>query len=143
MPDRRNTTARVVCGVLGVVLLAVGIVGLAQTGLSGFEPSPEGVAGRTDAFIGGSTLLNLVHVFFGALALLAAIRGGARLAGLLGILAFAGLLAYDVVALIADDPDDPLGSRWPALVLHGIGLIAAIVVVMLDEAVEAEKHSHE
>ena len=143
MPHSRITLPRLVCGLLGIALLIIGIIGLTQTGLGGFEPSPEGVSGRADAFYGGTTLLNLIHIIIGALALLAAIRGGARLAGMLGILAFAGLLAYDIVALIAEDPADPLGSRWPALVVHAIGLVASIVVVVVEESAEAEKHAHD
>ena len=137
MASRNSTIARVICGVVGAGLLALGTIGLARTGLTGFEDSPEGVAPRTDMFLGGSTLMNIVHIILGLLGLLAAWRAGARLAGLLGVLAFLGLLAYDVVALIADDPDDPLGTRWPLTVVHGVGLLAAAAVVLLDTRAEA------
>ena len=139
MDSRSNPIARGICGVVGLALLALGIVGLALNGLGGFEDSPEGVAPRTDQFLGGSTLMNIVHIILGAFALLAAWRGGARLAGLLGVLAFLGLLAYDIVALIADDPDDPLGTRWPLTVVHGVSLLAAAAVVLLDTRAEEPK----
>lgn len=141
MAGSRRVAGRVLCAVVGIGLLALGVIGLARTGLGGLESSPEGVAPQTDAFLGGSGLMNLVHIGLGGLALLAALRGGARLAGLFGILAFLGLLAYDVVALIADDPDDPLGSRWLSPVVHGLCLAASAAVVALDESTDAKRYS--
>jgi peptidoglycan/LPS O-acetylase OafA/YrhL len=136
MAAGNDTVARGICGVVGIALLALGVVGLALHGLGGFEDSPEGVTPRTDQFIGGSTLMDFVHIVLGAVGVLAAWKSGARLAGWLGVLAFLGLLAYDVVALIADDPDDPLGTRWPTTVLHGVCLLAAAAIVLLDNRVE-------
>ncbi|UVS79283.1 DUF4383 domain-containing protein [Actinokineospora sp. UTMC 2448] len=144
MRNGRGTGARVLCGLLGAALLTFGIIGLAQIGLSGFAPVPEGTADRTDVSFGGSTLLSVIHLIMGALALFAALRNGARMAGLFGMIAFAGLLAYDIVALIADDPDDPLGARWPVLVLHALGLLACVLMVALANRAthdfEGEQH---
>ncbi|MGW5049603.1 DUF4383 domain-containing protein [Actinokineospora sp. NPDC004072] len=133
MPDGRGGAARVLCVLLGAALLVFGVIGLVQGGMSGFSDAPEGTAERTDALFAGSTLLSIIHVIMGALALLAAVRNGARLVGLFGMIAFAGLLAYDVVALIAGDPDDPLGSRWPVTVLHAAGLLLSVLITALAQ----------
>lgn len=130
MPEvREPRVARLACTALGLALLVIGIVGFAQSGLGGWGNTPAGTVEGTAGGLGGSTLLNVVHIILGALALLAALRNGVRLAALFGILAFTGLLAYDVVALIANDAGDPLGPRWPALVVHGVALVVSLVLV--------------
>ncbi|MGX7828552.1 DUF4383 domain-containing protein [Actinokineospora sp. 24-640] len=132
MPEVRETrVARLTCAAVGLALLVIGIVGFAQSGLGGWGNTPAGTVEGTAGGLGGSTLLNVVHMILGALALFAALRNGVRLAALFGILAFTGLLAYDIVALIANDAGDPLGPRWPALLVHGIALAVSLLLTRL------------
>jgi hypothetical protein len=58
-----------------------------------------------------------VHVIFGLLALLAVFNArGPELVGAVASVALVAVIAYDVVALIARQPGDIFGVRWPGLV---------------------------
>ncbi|WP_219994227.1 DUF4383 domain-containing protein [Actinokineospora spheciospongiae] len=127
-----RSPARWLCAALGAVLLVLGVVGLVQSGLDGFASTPASTAEGTVGGLGGSTLLNLVHIGLGLLALLAALRKAARIAGLFGCLVFTALLAYDIVALIDNAPGEPAGVHTPILVVHGVGLLASIAIAWLE-----------
>jgi hypothetical protein len=93
--------------------------------------TPATVSGATVGGLGGSPLLNVVHVVAGLLALAAALtRGAAQVAGMVGSIAFLALAAYDVVVLIAGQSGEPLSVRWPALVLHVLAWAAALAIVV-------------
>ncbi len=123
--------AQVLCAALGLVLLALGVIGLAQLGVDDMGGTPAGAQGAVWG-LGGSPLLNLAHTGLGVLLLLASTRNnGARVAGMVGGLIFTGLLAYDVVALIVRAPGDPFGSRAGTLVVHAVALLATALIASL------------
>ncbi|OLR92961.1 DUF4383 domain-containing protein [Actinokineospora bangkokensis] len=130
----RRTPAQVAAAAVGVVLLVIGVLGLVDTGFSDFGSTPASSDATVVAGLGGSTLLNLAHVVLGAFALLCASGAGrVRLFGLVGSLAFLALTAYDVVSLINGAVGDPLGTHWPALILHVACLVVAGAVVFLSD----------
>ena len=130
---RRPRSPRVACLVLGLVFTVVGALGLVEGGVDGMSNVPASVSGATVAGFGGSPFLNFAHLTYGLLALAAAAtQRGPRLVGVVGLVALTATIAYDVVALAVGSPGEPLGVHWPALVLHAVGWVLALVIVAAE-----------
>lgn len=122
--------ARLACLVFALLFLVVGVVGLVQGGWN-IPRTVAPDAATTVGGLGGSPLLNLAHLMFGLLALLAVFSArGPELVGTVVSVALVVVIAYDVVALIARQPGEIFGVRWPGLVLHVVGLLALVVVIV-------------
>lgn len=122
---RTMSVAQLIALSIGIVYLGLGVAGLFVTGFGAFTRSPD----NTVLIFGVSTLLNLLHLFFGGYALLAArSSSGARVFSWTSMLFFAALLTYGVLATLVAAPSEPLNTNPPDNLLHLVTFLAAMSI---------------
>jgi hypothetical protein len=138
----RSRLPRTACAALGVGYVVLGILGLHEGGLG--EMGTDTVPPPSLGGLGGSPLLSYAHLVWGVAALLCALSvGSTQVLGMIGSVAFLGLVTYDVVALIASQPGEVFAVRWPAAVLHGVTWAVAVALYLAADAAKRPPHPRE
>ncbi|PPK64986.1 hypothetical protein V5P93_004268 [Actinokineospora auranticolor] len=122
---------------LAVALCAALVVVLTATAIVTFTTGGSTMPGSTDhggVGLFGNPLTAVIHLVFAALALVALLRPGfRRLLAQLGSPAFLGLVAFDAVGLLSPvGEDEPLGVRWPTLVVDLVVLALWLLTARLS-----------
>ncbi|MFE2758029.1 DUF4383 domain-containing protein [Actinosynnema sp. NPDC059335] len=143
--------AQVLAGLVGLVFLALGVLGFVRTGFGDF-------AGEHHAALLGFTLNplhNVVHLAFGVLGLLMASTSGlARLYGWLLFLGYGAVLLWGLAlaGVFATNPVERLGNplalnindNWLHLGLAAVGLLIAVLParrkLVTEEPVEDRRY---
>ncbi|PPK70961.1 hypothetical protein V5P93_002820 [Actinokineospora auranticolor] len=140
VPTQRHHQAHPVAGAAECLFLAAGLITIAiityATGATIMPGASDD--GTVGAF--GNPLAAVLHLAFGAFALVAALHPPLRriFAEILG-LAFFGFTVYDLVALIFPAAEEePLGVSWPLLVAHVTALALCVVITFSTESPEAK-----
>jgi hypothetical protein len=106
---------------LGALYLLLAIAGFVRTGWGEFGlEEPLRLAG----VLGVSTLLNIVHAFVGAVAVLAAVRGAAGAFAPVATVAFTAIAVFGATARIFGDYGDPLNLSWWNVGLYLLSAVA-------------------
>ncbi|ONI89252.1 hypothetical protein ALI22I_16695 [Saccharothrix sp. ALI-22-I] len=142
--------AQVLAGLVGLVFLALGVLGFVRTGFGDF-------AGDQHAMLLGFTLNplhNVVHLAFGVLGLLMASSSGlARLYGWILFIGYGAVLLWGLAlaGVFSTNPVERLGNplalnvndNWLHLGLAAVGLLIAVLParrkIVLPETVEDER----
>ncbi|PPK66105.1 hypothetical protein V5P93_003818 [Actinokineospora auranticolor] len=121
-----NKLGGALCATLAAVLSATAVVTFTTGGSIMPGATDDGGVG-----LFGNPLTATIHLAFAVLALAGLLRRGLRrLLAQLGSLAFLGLTAFDVVALLSPvGEDEPLGVRWPLLVVDLVALALWLATV--------------
>jgi hypothetical protein len=118
---------RIVLG-LGAVYLVLGLAGFARAGWTEFgyeEPV------RLVGVFGLSTLLNIVHVFVGVLAILAALGRAPSTFAVVALVAFTAMAVFGATAHVFGGAGDPLNLTWWNVVLFALSATACGYVYSL------------
>jgi hypothetical protein len=113
--SRAARLARSIVLGLGVVYLLLAVAGFIQTGWGEFgleEPL------RLFGILGVSTLLNFVHTFVGAVAVLAALRGASSTFAIPATIMFLAMAVFGATSRVFADTGDPLNLTWWNVALY-------------------------
>jgi hypothetical protein len=102
-------TARTAVLVLGVLYLALAVLGVV---LVGWGDIHESESARLLGVFGVSRLLIVAHAAFGVLALVAALRRAPSVFAAPATIAFTAMAAFGTIAEIIGDVGDPLHMTW-------------------------------
>jgi hypothetical protein len=117
----RVSPSRGVVLTLGVVYLALSVIGFATVGWHEFGmEKPVRMLG----FLGVSTLLNVVHLLVGAVLTAAALRRFASGIAPVALVAFTAMTVFGLVARIFGGMGDPLNLNWWNVGLYALSALA-------------------
>jgi hypothetical protein len=113
--------ARLIVLVLGIVYLALAVIGFVTAGFQEFGPErPVRMLG----VFGVSTLLSIVHTGLGAVLTVAALRKAATALAPAATVAFVALSAFGIVARVFGGTGDPLNLTWWNIALYLLSAVA-------------------
>ncbi|MFI7675845.1 DUF4383 domain-containing protein [Actinophytocola sp. NPDC049390] len=120
--------ARLIVLVLGVVYLALAVIGLAVLGWGSIRESENA---RLLGVFGLSRLLIVAHGALGVIAVLAALRRGASAFAAVATIVFVAMTAFGVVANVVGDVGDPLHMTWWNVGLYALSAVTCVYVYAL------------
>ncbi len=124
---------RTIVLVLGVVYLALAVIGLAVLGWGSIRESENA---RLLGVLGLSRLLIIAHAAIGVVAIVAAVRRGASAFAAPATILFVAMTAFGIVSNAIGDVGDPLHMTWGNVVLYALSAVAcALAYVMRAKAV--------
>jgi hypothetical protein len=116
-------TARTLVLALGVVYLALAVIGIVVVGWGSIR---ESESARLLGVFGVSRLLDVAHAAVGVLAVVAAVRRAPSVFAAPATIAFTAMAAYGVIAELVGDVGDPLHMTWWNV---GLYLLTALTCV--------------
>ncbi len=117
--------ARAIVLVLGVVYLALAVIGLAVLGWGSIRESENA---RLLGVFGLSRLLIVAHGAIGVIAVLSALRRGATAFAAVATIVFVAMAAFGIVANAVGDVGDPLHMTWWNVGLYLLSAVACVFV---------------
>ena len=120
--------SRTIVLVLGVVYLALAVIGLAVLGWGSIRESENA---RLLGVFGLSRLLIIAHAAIGVVAVVAALRGGAGAFAPPATIVFVAMTAFGVVANAVGDVGDPLHMTWGNVVLYALSAVTCVVAYVM------------
>ncbi|GAB1516020.1 DUF4383 domain-containing protein [Actinophytocola sp. KF-1] len=121
--------ARTIVLVLGVVYLALAVIGLAVVGWGSIR---EAENARLLGVFGVSRLLIIAHGALGVIAVVAALRRGASAFAAVATIVFVAMSAFGVVANVIGDAGDPLHMTWWNVGLYVLSAVACVLAYTLN-----------
>ena len=120
--------ARLVVLVVGVLYLALAVLGLVVVGWGSIRESEPG---RLFGVLGVSRLLDVAHTVLGAAAVLAAVRRAPSVFAAVATIVFTAMAAFGVVANVVGDAGDPLHMTWWNVGLYAVSALTCAYVYSL------------
>jgi hypothetical protein len=121
-------TTRAIVLVLGVVYLALAVIGLAVIGWGSIR---EAENARLLGVFGVSRLLIIAHGALGVIAVVAALRRGASAFAAVATIVFVAMSAFGIVANVVGDVGDPLHMTWWNVALYVLSAAACLFAYTL------------